>query len=200
MKANDSDGRLLGYARVSTPEQRLDLQLDALKQAGVSETNIFIDKMSGGSMARPGLNRLMKFLEPGDTVVVWRLDRLARSTKDLIHRMETFKKRDIKFRSLNEDINTSTASGALIFHVLAALAEFERNITRERIKSGMKSAKDRGSKVGAQFKLKGAAASFAEKQYKKGVSAPDIVRQLKSRYRLEISSRTIYHRFKRATG
>lgn len=188
----------MGYARVSTPEQRLDLQLDALHKAGVSETNIFIDKMSGASTRRPGLHRMMTFLDRGDTVIVWRLDRLARSTKDLIQRMETFQERGIKFKSLNESIDTSTASGALIFHVLAALAEFERNITRERITAGMKSAKDRGSKVGAQPKLKGKAAEWAESQYKKGVPAPEIVRQLKKRHKLTISPRTIYHRFTRA--
>lgn len=194
---NDKNGKLVGYARVSTPDQSLNFQIDALVQAGVPMDNIFTDKASAVASRRPGLSRAMVFLDPGDTLVVWRLDRFARSISDLVTRMKGLQKAGIRFRSLSEALDLETATGRMVLHIFGAVAEFERQLISERVTAGMKAAKARGSRVGAQPKLKGPAATYARKQYQKGVPAPAIVEKLKEKYDLEISPRTIYHRFKR---
>lgn len=196
VEVNDSDGKLVGYARVSTSEQRLNLQLHALEEAGVSAMNIFTDKMSGGSRKRPGLTRLLQYLNEGDTLVVWRLDRLARSLSDLIGLMEELKKRGVKFRSLTEAINLDTASGSLVVHVLAAISEFERQVTSERISAGMQTRKAEGKAVGAQPKLYGPALTYAKKRRKAGIPAPQVAEELMAKFRVKVSPRTIYHRIK----
>lgn len=132
-----------GYARVSTLEQNLSLQTDALKAAGCDE--IITDEASGKNANRPGLtNLLTNKLRSGDELVVWRLDRLGRSLKDLIELISTFENKGIKFNSLTENINTSTTSGKLIFNIFASLAEFERNLIRERTVAGLAAARARG--------------------------------------------------------
>lgn len=136
----------LGYARVSTPDQSMDLQKDALRAAGVKE--IFEDVGSGSKTARPGLDKLLQYARPGDTVVVWRLDRLGRSLRHLVELVAELQARQVAFRSLQESIDTSTASGKLFLHIFAALAEFEREIVRERTIAGLKAASDRGRKGG----------------------------------------------------
>lgn len=133
---------LVGYARVSTEEQNLDLQFDALRQAGCEQ--LFHDEMSGAKTERPGLSAVLSFVRPGDTLVVWRLDRLGRSLKDLIARVEELKGRGIEFRSLHESIDTASPSGKLQFHIFSALAEFERDLIRERTLAGLKAARARG--------------------------------------------------------
>lgn len=133
---------LVGYARISTGDQNLDLQLDALKQAGFER--IFTDEISGSKSKRPGLGDALDFVRAGDTLVVWRLDRLGRSLKDLIRRIDELKGGDINFRSLHEHIDTGSSTGKLIFHVIGALAEFERDLIRERTKAGLKAARARG--------------------------------------------------------
>lgn len=138
---------LVGYARVSTEEQNLDLQFDALRQAGCEQ--FFHDEMSGAKTERPGLSEALSFVRPGDTLVVWRLDRLGRSLKDLIARVEELKGRGIEFRSLHEAIDTASPSGKLQFHIFSALAEFERDLIRERTLAGLKAARARG-KVGGR--------------------------------------------------
>jgi DNA invertase Pin-like site-specific DNA recombinase len=137
---------LIGYARVSTNEQNLELQLDALKEAGCRR--VFEETASGGSKARPQLHEALNFLRPGDTLVVWKLDRLARSLQHLIETMEELHKRGCGFRSLTEAIDTTTAGGRLIFHIFGALAEFERGIIRERTLAGLEAARARGRKGG----------------------------------------------------
>jgi DNA invertase Pin-like site-specific DNA recombinase len=133
---------LVGYARVSTEEQNLNLQRDALAQVGCEK--IFSDEMSGAKAERPGLSAALSFVRPGDTLVVWRLDRLGRSLKDLIARVEELKGRGIEFRSLHEAIDTASPSGKLQFHIFSALAEFERDLIRERTLAGLKAARARG--------------------------------------------------------
>ena len=133
---------LIGYARVSTSDQNLDLQLDALKKAGC--TKIFHDTISGAKSERPGLDDALAYLRTGDTLTVWRLDRLGRSLQHLIEVINKLNKEDKEFKSLQESLDTATPTGKLIFHVLGALAEFERSLIRERTKAGLAAARARG--------------------------------------------------------
>jgi len=135
-------GDLLGYARVSTVEQNASLQLDALKAAGCIK--VFTDKASGTLDRRPELDRLLDQLRPGDTVVVWRLDRLGRSLKHLIQLVEDLAEMEVGFKSLTEGMDTTTSGGKLIFSIFGALAEFERSLIRERTMAGLASARSRG--------------------------------------------------------
>lgn len=133
---------LIGYARISTHEQTLDLQQDALSKADCA--NIFTDTVSGAKAERPGLAQALAYLREGDTLVVWKLDRLGRSLKHLIETVSALQERGIGFRSLTEQIDTTTSGGKLIFHVFGALAEFERDIIRERTQAGLTAARARG--------------------------------------------------------
>ena len=137
---------LIGYSRCSTKEQDHGLQLDALNLAHCER--IFSDTASGGKTDRVELAKALQFCHDGDVLVVWRLDRLARSVHHLCEIVADLQKRGVGLRSLNEDINTTTPSGRLIFHVFAALAEFERALIRERVTAGIKAAQDRGVKFG----------------------------------------------------
>ena len=141
----------IGYARVSTADQNLDLQNDALDSAGCEK--IYTDKMSGAKTARPGLDQILGILRKGDTLVVWKLDRLGRSLKHLIQVMNQLEERGIYFKSVQESLDTSTPGGKLIFHVFGALAEFERDIIRERTLAGLAAARSRGRKGGRPRKL-----------------------------------------------
>lgn len=141
--------RRIGYARVSTYEQNLDLQLAALQAAGCSE--IFADHgVSGASFDRPGLADLLSALRPCDMLVVWRLDRLGRSLVELVRLVSALGERQVEFRSLNEAIDTSSPGGRLLFHLLAAMAEFERSLISERTRAGMAAAQARGKHIGRQ--------------------------------------------------
>ena len=132
----------IGYARVSTGEQKMDLQLDALEDAGCER--IYKETTSGAAKSRPELERCLEELREGDTLVVWRLDRFGRSLKDLVSKMETLEERGVDFVSLTEGIDTTTAQGRLTFHIFGALAEFERELGRERTMAGLKAARERG--------------------------------------------------------
>jgi DNA invertase Pin-like site-specific DNA recombinase len=143
---------LLGYARVSTDDQKLDLQRDALIKAGVQPGHIYEDKLSGARSDRPGLDAVLKAARDGDTLVVWRLDRLGRTMVDLIKLVTDLEGRGVGFRSLTESIDTTTPGGKLIFHVFSALAEFERNLTRERTRAGLLAARARG-RVGGRKRV-----------------------------------------------
>lgn len=135
-------GHLLGYARVSTPEQDLAMQLDALDAAGCYKT--FRDVASGAKTARPDLDNLLDQIRPGDTLVVWKLDRLGRSMQHLIDTVGMLRDRGVHFRSLTEGIDTATPTGKLVFHIFAALAEFERDRIIERTEAGLAAARARG--------------------------------------------------------
>ena len=142
-------GRIIGYARVSTMEQDLSLQLDALKKAGCKKELIFIDKASGTKTDRPGLEKCLAVLEPGDTLLVWRLDRLGRSMSHLVNLVQSLFERKIGFRSLCDGaIDTTTASGELIFNIFSAMAQFERRLIQERTRAGLNAARARGRKGG----------------------------------------------------
>lgn len=137
----------VGYARVSTVEQNLDPQLAALKAAGCETT--FTDQgVSGAEFDRSGLSATLKTLKAGDTLVVWRLDRLGRSLVDLVRLINHLGNRKVEFQSLTEAIDTSSSGGRLLFHLLAAMAEFERSLISERTKAGMSAARARGSRIG----------------------------------------------------
>lgn len=136
----------MGYARVSSDDQNLDLQRDALKIARCER--VYEEKESGGKLDRPELLRLMEALRPGDTLVVWRLDRLGRSLKHLIETIEKLESQGVGFQSVTESIDTTTSGGKLVFHIFAALAEFERTLIRERTRAGLKAARARGRQGG----------------------------------------------------
>jgi len=156
-------GELLGYARVSTGDQDASLQVDALTAAGCFK--VFTDTASGALQERPGLARLQEQLRPGDTLVVWRLDRLGRSLRHLIDSLNDLQARGVGFRSLTESIDTTTPGGRLVFHVFAALAEFERELIRERTAAGLAAARARGRQGGRPPLLTGDQQLAARRMY-----------------------------------
>lgn len=154
---------LIGYARISTDDQNLNLQMDALQLAGCEK--IYSDRISGAKAARPGLSLALEVARTGDVLVVWRLDRLGRSLKDLIETMETLGQRGIGLSSLQESITTTNNSGRLIFHLFGALAEFERNLISERTTAGLIAARKRGHRGGRPKALDPAKRQLAVKLY-----------------------------------
>lgn len=180
---------IYGYARVSTIEQNLDLQIDALKEAGCQ--NIFFEKVSA-NMIRPELSKLISNIEKGDTVIVWKLDRLGRSLRHLIDLVKKFDDLQVKFISLNDSIDTSTATGRLIFNIFASLAEFEREIIKERTFAGLAAARARGIIGGRKKGLTIEAtiqARYAQKLYTEGKLT---IAQILDRTRIK-SARTLYN-------
>src|SRR3989449_2419299 len=137
---------LIGYARVSTQEQTLDLQKDALENIGCIK--IFSDVVSGAKAERTGLQEALEYVREGDTLVVWRLDRLGRSLKHLIETITKLNNRKVGFKSITENIDTTTSGGKLVFHIFGALAEFERDIIKDRTNAGLSAARARGRLVG----------------------------------------------------
>lgn len=133
---------LIGYARVSTQDQDPEMQVDALQKAGCEK--VFIEKASGAKRDRPELKAALEYAREGDTVVVWKLDRLARSLKQLIETVEDLEDRGVGFKSVTETIDTTTSGGKLVFTIFAALAEFERSIIQERTRAGLAAARSRG--------------------------------------------------------
>ena len=144
-------GKRFGYARVSTAGQTADLQRDALEKAGCDR--LFVDTASGAKAHRPELDRMMEMLREGDVVVVWRLDRLGRSVQNLVELMNRFQEMGVGFVSLNEAIDTTTPGGILVFNIFAALAQFERDLIRERTNAGLEAARARGRRGGRPAKL-----------------------------------------------
>jgi DNA invertase Pin-like site-specific DNA recombinase len=180
---------LIGYARVSTFEQTLNLQKDALTKVGCSK--IFTDTASGARAERKGLDEALNYIRAGDTLVVWRLDRLGRSLPHLIATMTDLEERGIGFKSLTENIDTTTSGGKLIFHIFGALAEFERNLIRERTIAGLTAARARGRTGGRPKALTGRQIDIAQSLYAdKKTSIPEICRTLK------ISKTTFYRHIK----
>jgi DNA invertase Pin-like site-specific DNA recombinase len=180
---------LIGYARVSTHEQTLNLQQDALSKTGC--TKIFTDTASGVKTERIGLEEALNYVRKGDTLVVWRLDRLGRSLPHLITTMADLLERGIGFKSLTENIDTTTSGGKLIFHIFGALAEFERNLIRERTQAGLVAARARGKKGGRPKALTARQLSIAQSLYNdKQHSIAEICRTLK------ISRATLYRALK----
>lgn len=190
------DGRLIGYARVSTTEQDLYLQTDALLAHGVTKKHLFCDKISGAREQRPGLEACNNELRRGDTLVVWRIDRLGRSMRHLVNLIEDLKERGIGFRSISDGmIDTTSASGELVLNIFSALAQFERRLIQERTKAGLAAARARGRKGGRRPmspdhpKIVLANKLFADKS----TSIEDICQTLKI-------SRTTLYRYVRVRG
>ena len=138
-------GKLIGYVRVSKGEQNTTLQIDALLKVGCLKKDIYVDKVSGSKSDRHGLAECIQKVSSGDTLVVWRLDRLGRSLTDLIHIIEQLQQKDCGFKSISDGyIDTTTASGELIFHIFSSLAQFEKRLIQERTKAGLSAARSRG--------------------------------------------------------
>lgn len=162
----------IGYARVSTRDQNLDLQTDALKKAGCADTYIYKEQISGAIKERPELKKLLTQIRKGDVVVIWKLDRLGRSLADLVHLVNEIQNKGAGLLSLQDNIDTTTPQGKLTFHIFAAIAEFERGIIQERTKAGLAAARARGRKGGrpkglsSNAKIKAAAASSLYQQKK----------------------------------
>lgn len=167
----------IGYMRVSTDEQHLDLQRTALEAAGCDK--IFEDQgVSGGSINRVGLKKALRALKSGGILVVWKLDRLGRSLPHLIETITTLRDRNVGFQSLQEQIDTTSAGGRFYMHILAALAEFEREMIRDRTRAGMQAAKRRGVQLGRPMKLDQAAVMKAMTLIEKGASKKDVAASL----------------------
>lgn len=170
--------KLVGYARVSRNEQELNLQIDALKKAGCQNDLIFVDKISGAKAERPGLDKCLAILQSGDTLLVWRLDRLGRSMPHLVSLIEDLRTKGIGFKSICDGaIDTTTASGELIFNIFSSLAQFERRLIQERTKAGLDAARARGRKLVDNTNPK---VQMAKKMHKDhGMSINDICKTLK---------------------
>jgi len=178
-------GDLVGYARVSTRDQTVSLQLDALREAGCER--IFEEIASGTQRDRPQLAAALDYMRPGDTLVAWKLDRLARSTKQLIETVEELARRKIGFRCLTQDIDTTTAGGRLVFTIFSAIAEFEREIILERTRAGLDAARARGRRGGRPPALK----PHDLKEARALLSDPEITVE-KVAARLRVSPSTLY--------
>src|SRR5215831_12999465 len=179
---------LIGYARVSTNEQNLDLQRDALRKAGVAPKDLYTDKVTGVKADRPGFQAALSHIRNGDTLIVWRLDRLGRSLKHLIETVTMLKNQGVAFKSLTENIDTSTTTGNLVFQIFGALAEFERNLITDRTVAGLASARARG-RTGGRPRRNPASGrvTLAKRLYRDpSMSIPEILKTL------NISKATLY--------
>ena len=183
---------LVGYARVSTADQTLDLQLDHLRAAGCEQ--VYTDIISGAKTARPGLDDALRYLRLGDQLVVWKLDRLGRSLPHLIATVQALDERGIGFRSLTESIDTTTPGGRLIFHIFGSLAQFERDLIRERTNAGLTAARARGRVGGRPQKLSAAKKQMAQTLYESGQSIQAICTML------GISRPTLYRHITRPSA
>lgn len=181
--------RLIGYARVSTQDQNLDLQIDSILLAGCKQSAIYIDKASGAKSDRPNLAKCLNALKENDALVVWRLDRLGRSMSHLINIVETLNQRGVGFKSLCDGaIDTTTASGELIFNIFSSMAQFERRLIQERTQAGLASARSRGRRGGRpRLSMDDSRIKLAKKMHKdKNYDIKDICSSLK------ISRATLY--------
>jgi DNA invertase Pin-like site-specific DNA recombinase len=166
METIEASETAVGYARVSTADQNADLQVDALRKAGCAK--VFVDQASGSLAERPQLNAALDYLRPGDTLVVWRLDRLGRSLRHLVDTVMGLQERGVGFRSIRESIDTTTPGGRLVFHLFAALSEFERDLIQERTHAGLAAARARGRVGGRKPVLTPEKAAAARKMYDAG--------------------------------
>lgn len=167
---------LIGYARVSTQDQNLELQIDALTKAGCKK--IFDDKISGSRAERPGLAKALEMLREDDTLVVWKLDRLGRSVKNLVNLVGELHKQGVQFKSLTDAIDTGTPSGRFFFHVMASLAEMERELTVERTRAGLEVARQLGRKGGRKRQMTDSKIESAKKLLANGVPPRDVAKNL----------------------
>lgn len=175
----DYDMNLVGYARVSTEEQNLDMQVEALKRAGVHPDNIFTEKVSGAAAKRPGRAFALRQCRPGMTFTVWRLDRVGRSLIDLLKFMQDLEAEGINFRSLTDSIDTKTPAGRAMMHMLAVFAQFERDLIAERTRAGVKRAQEHGIKFGQPPKITPEMEAEMEAEIANGVPISAIAKQHK---------------------
>jgi len=180
---------LIGYARVSTDDQDLSLQIDALERAGVERRRIYTDTRSAAA-ERPGFDEALRALRPGDQLVAWRLDRLARSVRDLEDLAARLEAEGVELKVLQESIDTSTAAGRFFFHVMGALAEFERNLIRERTEAGLQAARRRGREPGRKRKL-----SEADLRRARAMLRDETITVREVREELGVSEATFYAYF-----
>lgn len=167
---------LIGYARVSTSDQNPELQQDALQNAGVAR--IFTDKASGATLERPQLQACLDYLNPGDVLVVWRIDRLGRSLTDIVSLVADLADHGVQFRSVTEAIDTTTPGGELVFHIFASLAQMERRLISERTKAGLAAARARGRMGGRPSVMTPERTEAAKQMRREGVSTARIARTL----------------------
>lgn len=172
-------GRLIGYARVSTVEQNLDMQIEALKRAGVDPGDIYVEKVSASSTRRPKLAWVLEHLRRGDTLIVWKFDRLARSMVQMLNLTKQLDELGVSFKSLTEHVDTSTPGGTMMFHMLAAGAQFERDMIRQRTRAGVEAARERGVKFGVDPKLSKTQVEQAQKMRDDGMPVLKIAKHFK---------------------
>lgn len=184
--------RLVGYARVSTIEQNLDMQIQALIKAGVARDAIHVEKLSASNKRRPKLDWAIEQLRPGDVLTVWKLDRIARSLADMLHRIQTIEDQGAGFRSLTEQIDTTTPGGRLMLHMLGALAQFERDLVVQRTRAGVAAAKARGVKFGQPRKLSTKQEAQCRRWKSEGRSVREIVDLVKSEMGIRVSQQTVW--------
>lgn len=185
-----ADGtRLIGYARVSTAEQNLAMQLDALRKAGVLDDNLYSEHISGVAQRRPQLEMAISDAREGDTFIVWKLDRMGRSLLDLLDKLKKLESGNVQFKSLTEGIDTTTPGGRLILHVMGALAQFERDLVVERTRAGVKRHIEAGGKIGAERIL----TPDKLKKIHKLLARGRTVKSVADEY--DVSTQAIYHYF-----
>lgn len=185
-----ADGtRLIGYARVSTAEQNLVMQLDALRKAGVLDDNLYSEHISGVAQRRPQLEMAISDARTGDTFIVWKLDRMGRSLLDLLDKLKKLERENVQFKSLTEGIDTTTPGDRLILHVMGALAQFERDLVVERTRAGVKRHIEAGGKIGAERIL----TEQKLKQVHARLSRGESVRSVADAF--GVSTQAIYHYF-----
>jgi DNA invertase Pin-like site-specific DNA recombinase len=185
-----ADGtRLIGYARVSTAEQNLAMQLDALSKAGVLDDNLYSEHVSGAAQRRPQLEMAISDARTGDTFIVWKLDRMGRSLLDLLAKLKTLEDEGVKFRSLTEGIDTTTPAGRMMVHMIGGLAQFERDLVVERTRAGVKRHIEAGGKIGADRVLTEPKLKQIHKRLAKGESVASVAKAF------GVSTQAIYHYF-----
>ena len=193
-KPKSRKGLLVGYARVSTFDQDPQMQIDALLDTGVDSRHLYQEKISGSTTNRPKLKEALEYLKKGDVLIVWKLDRLGRSLKDLIKIIEDLKQRGIGFKSLTEGIDTTNSGGMLIFHLFGSLAQFERELIRERTFAGLEVAKKQGRRGGRPRSLDHEKRELMKRLLEEGIGISSVARSLST------SRLTIYREMKRVEG
>ena len=167
-----------GYVRTSTDQQNVELQIEALKGVGVDDRNIYCDRISGAKRERPQLNELLDNLRGGDTLVIWKFDRLARSMYDLLSITDSLNEKGVQFKSITEDVDTNSPMGKFAFHLLGALGQFERELIKERINAGLANARAKGKHMGRPKSLTDEQIKVAREMRKDGKGAMEIGRVL----------------------
>lgn len=184
---------VFGYGRVSSADQNPDLQINALLEAGVPEGNIFLEKKSGRNMDRDQLKTLRSKLRNGDTIIIWKLDRLGRSLSDLLNIVKEFEDKGVSFKSITENFDTTTPQGKLFFSMCGAFAEYERSMIKERVSEGIRAAKAKGTKFGRPVKADENVKSMALALHSRGVPKKEIC------LRLGVGRSTVYRAINEAS-